>query len=152
MYVNFEKNRLKINDFRSWFFMNPPYHNDSIQNSEYFHMTLTFDLYLTLTLRLTFDFDDLKKLTFFNFLIYFEVTWRKNVTSYVKVNDKVNLVVMCQMRSVQWVEYYLGYNITTITTHTWPSLLTFDLDFFPWPWPWYLTLRLIYYYIDALKK
>ena len=61
-----------------------PYHNDNIQNSEYFHMTLTFDLYLTLTVSLTFDHDDLKKLTFFKILIFFEVTWRKNVTSYVK--------------------------------------------------------------------
>ena len=42
-----------------------PYHNDNIQNSGYLHMTLTFDLYLTLTLSLTFDLDDLKKLTFF---------------------------------------------------------------------------------------
>ena len=33
-------------------------------------MTLTFDLYLTLTLSFTFDLDDLKKLLFY-FFIYF---------------------------------------------------------------------------------
>ena len=52
-------------------------------------MTLTVDLYLTLTLCLTFDLDDLKKLTFFKFLIYFEVTGRKNVTSHVKTDDRL---------------------------------------------------------------
>ena len=31
-------------------------------------MTLTFDLYLTLTLSLTFDFDDLKKYIFFKII------------------------------------------------------------------------------------
>ena len=66
-----------------------PYHNDNIQNSEYFHMTLTFDLYLTLTVSLTFDHDDLKKLTFFKIFIFFEVTWRKNVTSYVKTEGRL---------------------------------------------------------------
>ena len=33
----------------------------------------------------------------------------------LKVKDKVNLVLMHQMKSVQWVEYNLGHNITTIT-------------------------------------
>ena len=76
-------------------------------------MTLTFDLYLTLTLSLTFDLDDLKKYIFFiffhflwshvtqkrdvctnsgsklmaHYVIFIEfinVTWRKGVTSYVK--------------------------------------------------------------------
>ena len=55
-----------------------------MQNSENFQMTLTFDLYLTLTLSLTFDLDDFKKYIFSFFFILFEVTWRKNVTSYVK--------------------------------------------------------------------
>ena len=36
--------------------------------------------------------------------------------------------------------------------NTWPWHLTFDLDFCPWPWPWCMTLRLIYYCIDALKN
>ena len=69
MCVNFEKNRLTIDDFRSriLFFINQPYHNDNIQNSENFQITLTFDLYLTLTLSLTFDLDDLKKYFFFSF-------------------------------------------------------------------------------------
>ena len=53
-------------------------------------MTLTFDLYLTLTLSLTFDLDGLKKYTFFHFFfIFFEVTWRKNVTSYVKTDGRI---------------------------------------------------------------
>ena len=41
------------------------YHIDDIQNSENFQMTLTFDLYLTLTLSLTFDLDGFKKYIFF---------------------------------------------------------------------------------------
>ena len=66
MCINFEKDRLKIDDCRSRFpfFINQPYHIDNIQNSENFQMTLTFDLYLTLTLSLTFDLDDLEKLFF----------------------------------------------------------------------------------------
>ena len=69
MCVNFEKNRLKIDDVRSCFpfFINSSYRNYNIQNSENFQMTLTFDLYLTLTLSLTFDLDDLKKYIFFIF-------------------------------------------------------------------------------------
>ena len=63
MCVNFGKNRLKIDDFRSRFpfFINQLYHIDIIQISKKIQMTLTFDLYLTLTLSLTFDLDDLKK-------------------------------------------------------------------------------------------
>ena len=53
-------------------------------------MTLTFDLYLTLTLSLTFDLDDLEEIHFFrNYFILFEVTWRKNVTSYVKTDGRI---------------------------------------------------------------
>ena len=91
MCVNFGKNRLNIDDFRSQFlfFINQPYHIDNIQNSENFHMTLTFDLYLTLTLSLTLDLDDLKKYLFSFFFIFFEVTWRKNVTSYVKTDGRM---------------------------------------------------------------
>ena len=52
--------------------------------------------------------------------------------------QKVNLVNMHQMKSVQWVEYYLGYYITTIAKNTWPWFLTFDLDIhcssYVWPW------------------
>ena len=58
--------------------------DDDLQNSETNYMTLTFDLYLNLTLRLTFDLDDLKKTNCFKICDLFEVTWRKNVTSYVK--------------------------------------------------------------------
>ena len=47
-------------------------------------MTLTVDLYLTLTLSLTFDLDDLKNFLFFEIFDFLEVTWRENVTSYVK--------------------------------------------------------------------
>ena len=74
MCVNFGKNRLTIDDFRSRFpfFINQPYHIDNIQNSENCQMTLTFDLYLTLTLSLTFDLDDLKKYIFF---IFFHFLW-----------------------------------------------------------------------------
>ena len=36
--------------------------------------------------------------------------------SMSKVKNTVNLVVMHQMKSVQWIVYYLGYNITTIAT------------------------------------
>ena len=50
-------------------------------------MTLTFDLDLTLTLRLTFDLDDLKKTNCLKICDLFEVTWRKNVISYVKIGD-----------------------------------------------------------------
>ena len=74
MCVNFEKNRLTIDDVRSWlpFLINSSYHSDNIQNSENFQMTLTFDLYLTFTLSLTFDLDDLKKYIFF---IFFHFLW-----------------------------------------------------------------------------
>ena len=54
----------------------------------------------------------------------------------LKVNDKVNLVLMCQMKSVQWVEYYLGYNIATITK----KYVTFTFDI----WPWLFSLTLIF--------
>ena len=74
MCVNFENNRLTIDDVRSWlpFLINSSYHNDNIQNSENFQMTLTFDLYLTLTLSLTFDLDDLNKYIFF---FFFHFIW-----------------------------------------------------------------------------
>ena len=83
MCVNFGKNRLNIDDFRSRFpfFINQPYHIDNMQNSENFQMTLTFDLYLTLTLSLTFDLDDLKKYIFFNFFhfVWSHVTQKRDV-------------------------------------------------------------------------
>ena len=83
MCVNFGKNRLNIDDFRSRFpfFINQPYHIDNIHNSEKFQMTLTFDLYLTLTLSLTFDLDDLKKCIFFNFVhfLWSHVTQKRDV-------------------------------------------------------------------------
>ena len=45
---------------------------------------------------------------------------------------------MHQMKSVQWIVYYLGYNITTIAKNTWPWL------FYIWPWLLSLTLTLMY--------
>ena len=89
MCVNFGKNRLTIDDFRSRFpfFINQPYHIDNIQNSENCQMTLTFDLYLTLTLSLTLT---IWRNTFFSFFfIFFQVMWRKNVTSYVKTDGRI---------------------------------------------------------------
>ena len=83
MCVNFEKNRLKIDDVRSWFpfFINSSYRNYNIQNSENFQMTLTFDTYLTLTLSLTFDLDDLKKYIFSQFFhfLWSHVTQKRDV-------------------------------------------------------------------------
>ena len=60
-------------------FINQPYHIDNIQNSENFQMTLTFDLYLTLSL--TFDLDDLNKYIFFNFFhfLWSHVTQKRDV-------------------------------------------------------------------------
>ena len=100
MCINFEKNRMKIDDVRSWFpfFINSSYHNDNIQNSENFQMTSTFDLYLSLTLSFTFDLDDLKKYIFFNFFHFLEVTWRKNVTSYVKTDGRIQ--TRCSIRNI----------------------------------------------------
>ena len=71
--------------------------------------------------------------------------------SMSKVKDTVNLVLMHQMKSVQWVEYYLWLNIT-IAENTWPWPLTYDLDLFAWPWPLCLTLRLIYCYIVLWRQ
>ena len=65
-------------------FINQPYHIDNIQNSENVQMTLTVDLYLTLTLTLTLT---IWRNTLFSF--FFEVTWRKNVTSYVKTDGRM---------------------------------------------------------------
>ena len=52
------------------------------------------------------------------------------------------LVLMTQMKSVQWVEYYLGSILlqyrkyVTLTFYIWPwsFSLTFDLDIWPWDW------------------
>ena len=37
------------------------------------------------------------------------------------------------MKSVQWVEYYLGSILLQYTENTWPWPFIFDLDLFPWP-------------------
>ena len=68
--------------------------------------------------------------------------------SMSKVKDTVNLVLMHQMKSVQWVLFMIKYyyNFGKYVT------LTFDLDRFAWPWPLCLTLRLIYCYIVLWKK
>ena len=80
MCVNFEKNRLNIDDFRSQFpfFINQLYHIDNVQNSENFQMTLTFDLYLTLNLSLTFDLDGLNKYKFVH-IVWSHVTSKRDV-------------------------------------------------------------------------
>ena len=52
------------------------------------------------------------------------------------------LVLMTQMKSVQWVEYYLWsilvqyrkYVTLTFYSWPWPFSLTFDLDIWPWDW------------------
>ena len=52
------------------------------------------------------------------------------------------LVLMTQMKSVQWVEYYLGsillqyrkYVTLTFYIWPWPFSLTFDIDIWPWDW------------------
>ena len=60
--------------------------------------------------------------------------------SMSKVKDTVDLVLMHQMKSVQWVEYYLLLHITTIAENTWPWPLTLtvllDLDLYVWHWGW----------------
>ena len=53
-----------------------------------------------------------------------------------------SIVLMTQMKSVQWVEYYLGsillqyrkYVTLTFYIWPWPFSLTFDLDIWPWDW------------------
>ena len=68
-------------------FLKQPYHIDNIQNSENFRMTLTVDLYLTLTLSLTLTI--WRNYFFPNFLDFLKVTWRKNVTSYVNSEGRL---------------------------------------------------------------
>ena len=50
-----------------------------------------------------------------------------------KVKDTVILVLMHQMRSVQWVEYYLVKTYYYNSRNIWQWPLKFDLDLFPWP-------------------
>ena len=102
MCVNFGKNRLTIDDFRSRFpfFINQPYHIDNIQNSENCQMTLTFDLYLTLTLSLTFDLDDLKKYIFFIFFhfLWSHVTQKRDVVRQTdgRIQNRRSIRNICQ--------------------------------------------------------
>ena len=86
MCVNFEKNRLKIDNFRSQFpfFINQLYHIDNIQNSENFQMT--FDLYLSLTLSLTFDLDGQVMAHYVIFNDFFKVTWCQIVANQPEVS------------------------------------------------------------------
>ena len=110
MCVNFGKNRLNIDDFRSRFpfFINQPYHIDSIQNSENFQMTLTFDLYLTLTLSLTFDLDDLKKYiqkrsdNFSLFLVY-------SFFGMILINCQEMDFIECIVKTRIWLSRPKGY-------------------------------------------
>ena len=134
MCVNFEKNRLIIDDVRSWFpfFINSSYHHYNIQNSENFQMTLTFDLYLTLTLSLTFDLDDLKKTNCFKICDLFEVTWRKNVISYVKSETT------CRMRPSTRNIFHPTRSLYDFRFKSYGSKDDFHGYWRVWPWPWHL--------------
>ena len=52
---------------------------------------------------------------------------------------------MCIMILFMMKYYYNSRKYVTLTFEIWPWLI-FDI------WPWYLTLILIYYYLDASKK
>ena len=70
--------------------------------------------------------------------------WQRSRTQSIGPNDSNE---RCAISRVLF-----RINIAAITENTWPWPFTSDLDLFLDLWPWYLTLRLIYYYLDALKK
>ena len=92
-------------------------------------MTLTFDLDLTLTLRLTFDLDDLKKTNCF-ICDLFEVTWRKNVTSYVKSETTYRMRPSTRNIFQPEVSTTSGSKVMAQMWFSWLLML--------WPWPWHL--------------
>ena len=70
--------------------------------------------------------------------------WQRSRTQPIGPNDSNE---KCAMSRVLF-----GINIAAIQKIRDLDLLHLTLTFFLDIWPWYLTLRLIYYYLDALKK
>ena len=70
--------------------------------------------------------------------------WQRSRTQTIGPNDSNE---ECAMSRVLF-----GINIAAIQKIRDLDLLHLTLTFFLDLWPWYLTLRLIYYYLDALKK
>ena len=70
--------------------------------------------------------------------------WQRSRTQSIGPNDSNE---KCAMSRVLF-----GINIAAIQKIRDLDLLHLTLTFFLDLWPWYLTLRLIYYYLDALKK
>ena len=70
--------------------------------------------------------------------------WQRSRTQSIGPNDSNE---KCAMSRVLF-----GINIAAIQKIRDLDLLQLTLTFFLDLWPWYLTLRLIYYYLDALKK
>ena len=70
--------------------------------------------------------------------------WQRSRTQSIGPNDSNE---KCAMSRVLF-----GINIAAIQKIRDLDLLHLTLTFFLDIWPWYLTLRLIYYYLDALKK
>ena len=70
--------------------------------------------------------------------------WQRSRTQSIGPNDSNEKCAMS--RVLFWI------NIAAIQKIRDLDLLHLTLTFFLDRWPWYLTLRLIYYYLDALKK
>ena len=70
--------------------------------------------------------------------------WQRSRTQSIGPNDSNE---KCAMSRVLF-----GINIAAIQKIRDLDLLHLTLTFFLYIWPWHLTLRLIYYYLDALKK
>ena len=70
--------------------------------------------------------------------------WQRSRTQSIGPNDSNE---KCAMSRVLF-----GINIAAIQKIRDLDLLHLTLTFFLNIWPWHLTLRLIYYYLDALKK
>ena len=87
---------------------------------------------LTLTLRLTFDLDDLKKTNCFKIGDLFEVTWRKNVTSYVKSETTY------RMRPSARIIFKPTRSLYDFRFKSYDSKDDFHGYWCVWPWPWHL--------------
>ena len=70
--------------------------------------------------------------------------WQRSRTQSIGPNDSND---KCAMSRVLF-----GINIRDLGKIRYLDLLHLTLTLFLDLWPWYLTLRLIYYYLDALKK
>ena len=70
--------------------------------------------------------------------------WQRSRTQWIGPNDSNE---KCAMSRVLF-----GINIAAIQKICDLDLLHLTLTFFLDIWPWYLTFRLIYYYLDVLKK